>query len=116
MSSEKPKSTSLRKIRPFNLFNKVSSYPFLYHIAVSVDWKKLWDRALDHGSSVIKSMKKLGGVITYPDHVVSKCPLCDISKLDQITLAEHFTDEHTKKRQLMDYSDWLSDHHGPFML
>ena len=25
----------------------------------------------------------------------SKCPLCDISKLDQITLAEHFTDEHT---------------------
>ena len=38
------------------LLNKVLNYPFLYHIAVSVGWNKLWDHALDHGSSVIKSM------------------------------------------------------------
>ena len=78
------------------LLNKVSSYQFLHHIAVSVGWKKLWDHALDHGSSVIKGMKNLVRVITYPDHATSKCPLCDMSELDQITLAEHFTNEHTK--------------------
>ena len=78
------------------LLNKVSNYQFLHHIAVSVGWKKLWDHALDHGSSVIKGMKNLVRVITYPDHATSKCPLCDMSELDQITLAEHFTDEHTK--------------------
>ena len=68
------------------LVNKVLNYPFLYDIAASVGWKKLWDHALDHSSTVIKSMKNLVRVITYPDHAVSKCPLCDISKLDQITL------------------------------
>ena len=78
------------------LLNKVLNYPFLCHIAVSVGWKKQWDNALDHDSSVSKSMKNLVSVITYPDHAVSKCPLCDISKQDQITLADHFTDEHTK--------------------
>ena len=76
------------------LLNKVSNYPFLYHIALSVAWKRLWDHALDHGSSVIKSMKSLVRVITYPDHAGSKCPPCDILRLNQITPAEHFIDEH----------------------
>ena len=78
------------------LLNKVSNYPFLYDIAASVGWKKLWYHELDHGSSVIKGMKNLVRVIIYPDYAARKCQLCDISKLDQITLVEHFTDEHTK--------------------
>ena len=78
------------------LLNKVSNYPFLHQIAVSIGWKKLWDHALDHGSSVTKGLKNLVRVITYPDHAMSKCPLCDTPKLDQATLAEHFIDEHTK--------------------
>ena len=38
------------------------------NIAECVGWKKLWDHALDHGPSVIKGMKNLVRVITYPDH------------------------------------------------
>ena len=30
------------------LLSKVSNYPLLCHIPVSVGWKKLWDHALDH--------------------------------------------------------------------
>ena len=41
-------------------------------------------------------MKNLVRVIIYPDHATSNCPLCDILNLDKTTLAEHFTDEHTK--------------------
>jgi hypothetical protein len=39
-----------------------------HKIAECVGWKKLWDHALDHGPSVIKGMKNLVRVITYPDH------------------------------------------------
>ena len=84
----------------------VSNYQFLHHIAVDVDWKKLWDHALDHSSSFIKGMKNLVRVIAYPDYAMRKCRLCDNLELDHITLAEHFTDKHTKSDSpCMDYFD-----------
>ena len=78
------------------LLQKVSKYQFVHKIAECVGWKKLWDHALDHGPSVIKGMKNLVRVITYPDHSPSKCPLCDRADLDKPTLAEHVITNHTK--------------------
>ena len=69
---------------------------FVHMIAECVGWKKLWDHALDHGPSVIKGMKNLVRVITYPDHSPSKCPLCDRADLDKPTPAEHVITNHTK--------------------
>ena len=71
-------------------------YQFVHKIAECVGWKKLWDHALDHGPSVIKGMKNLVRVITYPDHLPNKCPLCDAAVLDKPTLAEHVITNHTK--------------------
>ena len=88
-SLERHKSTSSRKA-------KVSNYQYLHKIAECVGWKRLWDNALDHSPSVIKSIKNLVRVITYPDHATNKCPLCDIPELSQATLAEHFIIEPTK--------------------
>ena len=79
------------------LLNRVSNYPFIYHIALCVGWKKIFDHASDHGSFAIKGMKNLVRDITYPDHATRKCSLCDIPKLDQITLAEHFKMVSTPK-------------------
>ena len=78
------------------LLDKVSNYQYLHEIAECVDWKKLWDNTLDHGTSVIKGMKNLVRVITYPDYSQNKCPLCDIPDLGHVTLAEHLTIEHTR--------------------
>ena len=52
------------------LLQKVSKYQFVHKIAECVGWKKLWDHALDHGPSVIKGMKNLVRVITYPANVL----------------------------------------------
>lgn len=46
------------------LLNKVSNSQYLYKIAECMGWKKLWDHALDDGTSVIKGMKNLMKVIT----------------------------------------------------
>ena len=73
-----------------------SKYQFVHLIAECVGWKKLWDNALDRGPSVIKGMKNLVRVITYPDHSPKKCPLCDTADLDKPTLAEHVITNHTK--------------------
>ena len=78
------------------LLLKASKYQFVHLIAECVGWKKLWDNALDHGPSVIKGMKNLVRVITYPDHSPNKCPLCDTADLDKPTLAEHVITNHTK--------------------
>ena len=56
----------------------------------------MWNYALDRGTSVIKGMKNLVRVITYPDYSQNKCPLCDIPDLGHVTLAEHLTIEHTR--------------------
>ena len=78
------------------LLLKASKYQFVHLIAECVGWKKLWDNALDHGPSVIKGMKNLVRVITYPDHSPKKCPLCDTADLDKPTLAKHVITNHTK--------------------
>ena len=75
--------------------NPLGGPEYLHKIAECVGWK-LWDHALDHGPSVIKRVKNLVRVITYPDHATNKCPLCDILEVSQATLAEHFIIEHTK--------------------
>ena len=50
-----------------------------------------------HSYSTVMGMKNMIRVIAYPGHVVNKkCPVCDISELDQATLAEHFITQHTK--------------------
>ena len=61
-----------------------------------VGWKKLWDHAVDHGHSIIMGMKNLVRVITYPDHSLSKCPLCDTADMDKPTLAKHVITNHTE--------------------
>ena len=68
----------------------------MHKIAECVGWKKLWDHTLYHGPSVIKGMKNLVRVITYPDHLPNKCPLCDAAVLDKPTLAKHVITNHTK--------------------
>ena len=78
--------------------DKVSNYYYFFKIAEQVGWKKLWDLALDHGPSVIKGIKNLVRVMTYPDHATSMCPLCDITKLDQ-ALPEHVISKHTKSEK-----------------
>jgi hypothetical protein len=78
------------------LLQKVSKHQFVHKIAECVGWKKLWDHALDHGPSVIKGMKNLVRVITYPDRSPSKCPLCDTPVLDKPILAKHVITNHTK--------------------
>ena len=78
------------------LLEKISKYQFVHKIAECVGWKKLFDHALDHGPSVVKGMKNLVRVITYPDHLPNKCPLCDAAVLDKPTLAEHVITNHTK--------------------
>ena len=76
------------------LLQKSSTYPFLIQIAKCVGWKKLWDNALDHGPSVIKGLKNLVRVITYPNHSPKICPFCDIQNLDQ-PLIDHVISNHT---------------------
>ena len=72
------------------LLAKVSDYQYMCKIADFVGWKKLLDHALDHSPSIIKGLKNLVRVITYPDHAITKCPLCNVSQLDQMPLVEHF--------------------------
>ena len=86
---------SIRKKDQSLLLHKVSKYPSLHKIAECVGWKKLWDDALDHGPSVIKSLKNLVRVITYPDYSLTKCPLCDTGNLDKPTLIEHIITNHS---------------------
>lgn len=78
------------------LLQKASRYPFIIQIAKKVGWKRLWDEALDHGPSVIKSLKNLIRVITYPDHSSAMCPLCDMQILEQPSLIDHVLENHTK--------------------
>ena len=47
---------------------KTSQFCHLNVIADSVGWRKLWDLALDHGSSGVKSVKNLVRIISYPNH------------------------------------------------
>ena len=62
-------------------------------IIKEIGWRKLWDQALDYGLPVVKSIKNL--LITYPDHVTKKYPLCDTKELN-LCLPKHFITEHTK--------------------
>ena len=66
------------------LLQKVCKHQFVHKIAECVGWKKLWDHVLDHGPSVIKGMKNLVRVITFPDHSPSKCRLCDTADLESL--------------------------------
>ena len=79
------------------LLQKVSKYPFVHKIAECVGWKEVVGSCTGSWRpSVIKGMKNLVRVITYPDHSPSKCPLCDRADLDKPTLAEHVITNHTK--------------------
>ena len=74
---------------------KTSKFNHLTTIAELVGWRKLWDSALDHGPSCVKSLKSLVRIISYPDHATSKCPKCDVAVLDLPSLPEHIIDGHT---------------------
>ena len=74
---------------------KTSQFCPLNAIADSVGWRKLWDLALDRGSSGIKSVKNLVRIISYPNHASTKCPKCDIAELDPLSLPAHIIEEHT---------------------
>ena len=50
-------------------------------IAECVGWQELWD--YEHGPSVVRGINKIVRAISYPDYS-SKCPLRDISELDQV--------------------------------
>lgn len=78
------------------LLEKASKYPSLIQIAEGVGWKRLWDEAIDHGPSVIKGLKNLLRVITYPDYSSAICPLCDTRTLDNPSLIDHVIQSHTK--------------------
>ena len=71
-------------------------------IADSVGWRKLWDLALDHGPSGIKSVKNLVRIISYPNHATNKCPKCEIAELDPLSLPAHIIDEHTNSESSWD--------------
>ena len=94
---------SILKIDQSLLLQKTSDYPFLIQITKGVGWKRLWDDALDHGPPVIKGLKNLVRVITYPSYSLTTCPLCDIQILDQPTLIEHIIKSHTNSE-----SSWCS--------
>ena len=51
---------------------KTSQFCHLNAIADSVGWRKLWDLALDHGPSGVKSVKNLVRIISYPNHASTK--------------------------------------------
>ena len=74
---------------------KTSKFNHLTTIAELVGWRKLWDSALDHGPSCVKSLKNLVRIISYPDHATSECPKCDVAVLDLPSLPEHIIDGHT---------------------
>ena len=90
---------SIFKIDQSLLLQKASEYPFLTQIARCTGWKRLWDDALDYGLSVIKGLKNLVQVITYPSHFLTKCPLCDILNLAQLTLTDHIIVSHTNSEK-----------------
>lgn len=69
--------------------------PFLTQIAKCAGWKRIWDDALNHGPSVIKGLKNLVRVITYPSYSLARCPLCDTQNLEQSTLTDHIIVSHT---------------------
>ena len=98
------------KIDQSLLLQKASEYPFLTQIARCTGWKTLWDDALDYGPSVIKGLKNLVGVITYPSHSLTKCPLCDIQNLPKLTLTDHIIVSHTNSEKswysLLDSCSW----------
>ena len=74
---------------------KTSQFCHLNAIADSVGWRKLWDLALDHGPSGVKSVKNLVRIISYPNHASTKCPKYEIAELDSLSLPAHIIDEHT---------------------
>ena len=81
---------------------KASKFCHLNAIADSVGWRKLWDLALDHGPSGIKSVKNLVRIISYPNHATNKCPKCEIAELDPLSLPAHIIDEHTNSESSWD--------------
>ena len=64
-------------------------------IAESVGCRKLWDQALNHGPSCVKSVKNLVRIISYPDYATSRCPRCEITELDPPSLPAHIMVKHT---------------------
>ena len=98
MYSRKQKTTLLRKIK----LKKASKFCHLNAIADSVGWRKLWDLALDHGPSGIKSVKNLVRIISYPNHATNKCPKCEVAELDPLSLPAHIIDEHTNSESSWD--------------
>ena len=74
---------------------KTSQFSHLNAIAQSVGWRKLWDQALDHGPSCVKSVKNLVRIISYPDYATSGCPRCEITELDPPSLPAHIMVKHT---------------------
>ena len=73
---------------------KTSQFCHLNAIADSVGWRKLWDLALDHGPSGVKSVKNLVRIISYPNHASTTCESA-IAELDPLSLPAHIVDEHT---------------------
>ena len=74
---------------------EVSKYQHIHKITTEIGWKNLWDQAIDLGLPVVKSIKNLLRVLTYPDHAKTKCPLCNTEEPD-LCLLKHFITEHTK--------------------
>ena len=87
------------KIDQSLLLQKVSEYLFLTQIARCTGWKRLWDDALDYEPSVIKGLKNLIQVITYPTYSLTKCTLCDIQNLAQLTLTYHIIVSHSNSEK-----------------
>ena len=77
------------------LLQKASKYQFIHKITECVEWKKLWDQALDYSPSVNKAIKNLVRVMSYPDYSSSKCPLCSTTTVNELSLAEHVISNHT---------------------
>ena len=83
------------------LLESAQVYPDLCLISTSVGWRRLWDFALDHGSSAVNSLKHLVRVIIHPTHAPSVCPKCDVMELPTL-LPDHIFSQHTRSKTTWD--------------
>ena len=83
------------------LLESAQVYPDLCLISTSVGWRRLWDCALDHGSSTVDSLKHLVRVIVHPTHAPSVCPRCDVMELPT-SLPDNFFSQHTRSKTTWD--------------
>ena len=64
----------------------------------AVGWPRLWDLALDYGPKCVDGLKHLVGVVTFPPHASSTCPLCDRKTIPRDTLLSHVLEMHSRIR------------------